>query len=265
MSLRNLSAITGLPFTANIEDITDQIPRKGTWEDYEKWKIVRGVYHWADGTTTNGYVPKKAPVIIPSGFRPFDFDEVDTIVVHHFASEASFEANCKYYYDQKPDPSLPYHVVVDGNRLLQINDLMSMTFHCGGYNTNTIGISIRGNLKFRPMTERERELLYIGILSIKAAVPTIKYVKGHNEINDRTECPCISMDKVREDIAKLELQLKMATDPKLIKHKCYIGAMQHTYLNNQYVADPVGNKYLEDHLLFLYEEMKRRGMFFGKE
>jgi hypothetical protein len=254
----------GLPFTAEIEDITDQIPRKGTWEEFPKWKIVRGVYHWKDGTTTKGSVSGKSPVIIPSGFRPFDFDVVDTIVVHHFASEASLENNCLHYYNNTEEPSLPYHMVIDSGRLLQVNDLMSMTFHCGGYNTNTIGISIRGNLKYRPMTERERELLYIGILSIKAAVPTIKYIKGHNEINPSTECPCISMDTVREDISKLELHLKATQDPNKVKEDCFKAINQHIYLYGEYQKDPAGHKWLETQLLEIHKKMDELGLYFGK-
>jgi hypothetical protein len=147
---------------------------------------------------------------------------------------------------------------------MQVNDLMSMTFHCGGYNTNTIGISIRGNLKNRPITERERELLYIGILSIKAAVPTIKYIKGHNEINDKTECPCISMDVVREDIARLESQLMLANDPAKVSEEIRAAASQHVWLFNQYQSDPVQHKWLEPHLSHIFKEMKDRGLFFGK-
>jgi hypothetical protein len=232
MSIRNLTAITGLPFTANIEDWTDKIPRKSiTWEDYPKWKIVRGVYYWADGTYTQGYVNGKSAVIIPKGFRPFDFDVVDTIIVHHFASEASLENNANYYKNSTDEPSLPYHVVVDTDRLLQINDLMSMTFHCGANNTHTISISIRGDLSKRQITQRERELLYIGILSIKSAVPTIKYIKGHNELNN-TSCPCISMDQVREDIKNLEMSLKADDTWSAKVTKVNQLANQYTYMTN---------------------------------
>lgn len=265
MSLRNLTAITGLPFEVpTIEDITDQLPTKGSWDTYKKQKIVKGIYYWADGTTTDFWTDKKAPLWLPSGLRPdVTGEEIDTIIVHHMASEAPLVNQANYHVNTHKWPGIAYGLVVSGTRLLQTNNLLSMTFHAGGHNTYTVPIAIHGDLSKREMTSRERELLYAAILTAKKYIPTIKYIKGHDEVN-KTSCPCTSVHKIREDIAKLELQMKAAAEPTQIKTRAYNAAVQHNYLYNEYAKDPTGNKWLESYLLKMDEVTREMGMYFGK-
>ncbi|MFK7695667.1 peptidoglycan recognition family protein [Paenibacillus sp. HJGM_3] len=253
MSLRNISLVAGLPFNVPpIEDITDQLPRhkKYTWETYPKERIIRGV-------NKGGYF---AP-----GFRPLEGEEVDTIIVHHSGPPAggTIQGHANYHVNTHGWAGIGYHIVIDNGRIFQTNDLMSMTFHCGGHNTYTVGICVNADLSQREITSRERELLYAAILTVKSLL-SIKDILGHNQLND-TLCPATSMEQIRGDIAKLELQMKAAVDPAKVAHKCYVATEQHRWLYSQYAADPKGQKYLEPHLLELYEMMKERGLFFGSE
>lgn len=247
-----------------IEDVYDILPRNGTWEEYPKWKIVRGRYHWSDGSVTS-YSENKKPVIIPSGLRPFDFDEIDTIVVHHTASNGALVNQANYHLNHHKWPGLSYHLIIDEGRLKQVNDLLSMTFHAGGWNTNTVAVCINADLSKRAITDWERKLLYAAILTVKKLIPTIKYVRGHNEIpENKTACPCIDMEQVRIDIGKLELQIKSTTNPDHIMNNCRKSASQHTYLFNEYMKDPEGKKWLEPYLLRMHQITDEMGMYFDK-
>lgn len=230
MSIRNLSAITDLPFNVPpIEDVVDQLPRKGTWETYSKAKISHGKYYYKDGSVLDYWDSTKHPIYYPSGFRPdITGEELDMLIVHHTASDAPLVNQANYHVNTHKWPGIAYHVIIDELKIKQTNDLHSMTFHAGGWNTNTIAVCINADLSKREITSRERELLYAAILSVKAAVPTIKTIKGHNELNS-TACPCIDMDQVRMDIQTLEQ--KMVKDntwnAKLKKWSDFVNEMNY--------------------------------------
>jgi hypothetical protein len=190
MSLRNLSVITGLPFEVPpIEDWTEKLKRNGTWEEYPKKKIVKG-------TDTGEWMPKGLR-------RP---EEIDTIIIHHMASVSPLENQAAYHVNNNQWPGLAYHLCIYKGEIIQANDLLSMTFHASGHNTYTVSISIHGNLEKREMTDKERELLYAAILTVKSALP-IKHILGHNEVN-ATACPCTSMNRIRDDIEDLEVLIQ---------------------------------------------------------
>lgn len=209
MSIRNLTVITALPFNVPpIEDVTDQLPRRGSWETYSKAVITHGKYYYKNGLVLDYWDESKGPLYFPKGFRPeATKEEIDTIVIHHTASNAPLANQANYHVNTHKWPGIAYHVVIDEQKIKQTNDLHSMTFHSGGWNTNTIAVCINADLSKREMTSRERELLYAAILSVKAAVPTITQIVGHNELND-TACPCTSMEQIRRDVATLEQKMK---------------------------------------------------------
>jgi hypothetical protein len=152
-----------------------------------KKNIVRGVW---DGTMHTGLR------------RP---EDVDTIVIHHAPPTAPIEIHAKNHA-KKWGAGCCYHIMINPEQIVQTNDLMSFTFHCGGHNTYTVGICINRDLREGDLTENERLLLYGAIMSVKEAIPTIKYIKGHNELV-ATECPVTNVDRIRQDIAALEEQL----------------------------------------------------------
>ncbi|WP_438446876.1 peptidoglycan recognition protein family protein [Gorillibacterium sp. sgz5001074] len=244
MSIRNLKLVTGLPFNVpDIVDITDQLPRKGPWETLKnKQNIVRGVW---DGTYHTGLR------------RP---EDVDTIVIHHSGPpEGTLKSHAEYHAKQW-GAGISYHISIDEGLIKQCNDLLSFTFHVSGNNTYTVGIEINADLSKRAITDRERELLYAAILSVKAVLP-ITRILGHNELN-ATACPCTSMDQIRSDIAAIEERMKAKDDIAVLRQKMYRATEQHKYLYNQYAADPANNKWLENYLLRMYEVTKDMGMFF---
>jgi hypothetical protein len=185
---------------------------------------------------------------------------IQRIIVHHMASEAPLVNQAKYHINTHGWPGLSYHLVVSGDQLLEVNSPEMFTYHAADNNYDSVSISIHGDLSKRSLTETERKLLYAGILTLKRLYG-VETVIGHNQVN-ATSCPCISMDQVRGDIAKLELLLKSANDPRKIMDMCYRGTNQHSYLFNQYRDDPEGNKWLEPYLLKMHEITKEMGMYF---
>ncbi|WP_164779652.1 peptidoglycan recognition protein family protein [Paenibacillus kobensis] len=162
----------GLPYDVPpIEDITDQLPKHPT----KTW-----------------------------GRRKFD--EVENLIVHHMASEAPLANQAKYHITAHDWPGIAYSLCVDGNRLVQTNDLLAYTTHARGANHNSIGISIRGDLSKRSMTTVERQMLYAGILLVKSIWPNIK-IKAHNEVS-ATSCPCTDINLIRAEVAELALHIE---------------------------------------------------------
>jgi N-acetylmuramoyl-L-alanine amidase. len=188
--MRGLSLCANLPFTVpSIEDITDKLPRKATWETLKKKWTVKGVW---DGRT------------YCVGLRTTD--QIDTIIVHHSGSPEGTLASHATYHASKWGAGIAYHVAIDKGRIYQTNDLLSMTYHAANNNTYTVGIVVNRDLTKADLTDEERQLLYAAILSVKSAIPTIKYILGHNEVC-ATQCPATSMKRIREDIAELELHI----------------------------------------------------------
>lgn len=171
--MRNITAITDLPFNIPpIEDITDSLPKHST-----KVYPMRNI------------------------------EDIDTITVHHMASDAPLINQAAYHVNGRGWAAIGYTLVIYEGRLYQCNDLLAQTNHSAGHNHHSVSISIHGDLSKRPMTSQERELLYAGILTLKYYLPHIKYIAGHNE-QGKTSCPCTSMNQIREDIASLEEQIQ---------------------------------------------------------
>lgn len=187
--MRNLKLTTTnlLGELPEIIDITDQLPRKQTWEEMPKKNIVKGVW---DGTYHTGYRL--------SG-------DINTIVIHHSGSpEASIQSHAAYH-SRKWGAGIAYHIVISDGKIYQTNNLLSFTFHCGGHNTYTVGIAINRDLRNEDLTDEERRLLYGAILSVKNVLP-ITEIKAHKELQP-TQCPVTSVDRIRKDIANIEEQM----------------------------------------------------------
>lgn len=189
--------------------------------------------------------------------------DINTIVIHHMASEAPLANQALYHINTHKWPGLSYHLVISGGKIMQVNDLQLFTYHASANNGYTVAIAIHGDLSKRALTGQERKLLYAAILSVKAVLP-IKQILGHSQLNP-TQCPCINMDQVRSDIAALETQMKSKDDISVLRQKMYRATEQHKYLYNQYAADPANNKWLEDYLVRMYDVTRDMGMFFGSD
>lgn len=166
-------------------DITDQLPRSKTWEELPKKYVHKGVWN---GT-------------MHTGFR--NYEDLDTIVIHHSGPPEGTIHSHAGHHMRKWGAGIAYHLIIDKGIIYQTNDLRSFTFHTGNNNTYTIGICVNRDLRTADLTDEERRLLYAAILAVKAAIPSIKYIKGHKELHP-SECPVTDVGIIRKDIADLE-------------------------------------------------------------
>lgn len=247
--MRNLMVIPNIPYEVpQIIDITDSLPKRGSWETIKKKYTVKG--HW-DGVTYH------------TGFRKPE--DIDTIVIHHSGSpEGTLESHARYHAS-KWGAGLSYHVAIDGGLIKQTNNLLSFTYHAANHNTYTVAIMVNRDLSKKDLTDRERELLYAAILSVKAVLP-IKYIKGHNELCP-TACPCTSMNRIRKDIMDLEQEIAYNQTEQKQDEIAFRIANQILYLYNLGKgkdangrdATPGQMEWAKKSLLKLEPEMRRLG------
>lgn len=211
--MRNLILIPNISSSIPpIIDIVDQLPKKSAWEPIKKRNIVKGKW---DGT-------------YHTGFR--DPNDIDTIVIHHSGPpNGALESHARYHAN-KWGGGIAYHIGIDQGMIKQLNDLRSFTFHTAGHNTYTVAIMINRDLTNNDLTDRERELLYAAILSVKAVLP-IKYIKGHRELSP-TACPQTSEKRIRSDIMTAEQEMERSESPQKKEEIAYRMANHILYLQN---------------------------------
>lgn len=248
--MRNLKLIDGLPYEVPpIIDITDDLPRKKRWEDLKKKWNVQGVW---DGKTYQ------------SGFRKPE--QIDTIVVHHSGPpEGTIESHAKFHM-RKWGAGIAYHIIIDGGKIKQTNDLRSMTYHAANNNTYTVGICINRDLTKKDITDAERKLLYAAILTVKRELK-IKAIIGHNQVAN-TACPATDMDTIRKDVAELEDMYDVPVPVKSIDDRFKSCFQQLSYRCNLGIgklpdgtaATPGQMAWGKAQILLLEREMKKHGM-----
>jgi hypothetical protein len=206
-------------------------------------------------------------------------EDLTVIVAHHDAWPKSVSAKftglqlaqkiAQDHIDSKKnhpkgDAGFPYDLWVRNGVLYLCNDILAREYGVASNNAYTLNICVSGDyVNHDALTDRDRNALYLGILMLKAIMPNFKFIKGHKEIT-ATSCPGYLMDPVRNDIAKIELQMKAVDSPDQLKANIFKNVNQHMYLYKQYQADPVGQKWLEPYLLKMHQITADMGMYFGK-
>jgi hypothetical protein len=180
MALRNIQGITGLPFNVKpFIDITDTLPSRSP--DPEPYRELAAITH---------------------------------IAVHHSAVEgATIQSYANYHVNTLKWSHIGYHFVIKGDQAYQTNDLLTFSYHTSGNNHYTVSVSISGDLSKRPLSEVERNNLYAVILTYMSLfnIP-VEHVLGHNEYpGNVTACPCIDMNKVRDDLRNIQMLMNKNT------------------------------------------------------
>jgi hypothetical protein len=181
-----------------IEDIVDKLPKKAAWETLKRKWIVAGVW---DGKT---YL---------EGFRKPE--DITCITIHHSGSPEGTLTSHANAHARRWGAGIAYHVAIDKGRIYQTNDLLTMSYHAGNNNTYSVGIVCNRDLTKSDLTDEERKLLYAAILSVKAVIPTITDIKGHNEMPTcKTACPATDMNRIRADVYALEQDMARSQSPQ---------------------------------------------------
>jgi hypothetical protein len=251
MSIRNLqipSEIQSKLGITGIMDITDQLPKNPNYT----WAQLAGVRDINDLTTIGIHHdawPKKNRA------------NVDDIT---FAKEIAQDHIDYKGNEKKGDAGFPYHLWIRNGKVYQTNDILDRTYGIGGNNGYIVHICVSGDYySYDTLTDPDRNALYAAILAVKAVLPQYKGIVGHCELNPKN-CPGFDHNKVKQDIPKLELEIKATVDPGQIMNRARSSASQHAYLFNEYAANPVEKKWLEAYLLKMDEVTRDMGMYFGK-
>lgn len=253
MSLRYLqlpSTITDKLGVPPVVDMTDNLPKnpKNTWSQ------LAGTRNIADLTTIalhHDAWPKK--------------NTVGKYTDMQLAAKMAYDHIANTSYDKTGEGGIPYHIWIRNGRIYQCNDLLDRVYGVGSNNAYTVHICVSGDyFNYDTLTDSDRNALYAAILMVKSILPNFKEIKAHKDFpSNKTDCPGYDVKRVKADVANIEMQLKAVADPSQIKVNAYKSTEQHRYLYNQYISDPVNNKWLEPHLLKLHEFMKDNGMYFG--
>lgn len=199
--MRNIKAIPGLPFKINeFQDITDTLPSRS---------------------------PDPESVRTP--------EQITHISVHHSAVEGgTIMGYANYHVNTLGWAHIGYHIVIKEDQIFQVNDLMTFSYHTSSNNSYTIGISVSADFSKREPSEVERTNLYAAILTVMDLfkIP-VDNVMGHNEYpQNNTACPCIDMNKVRNDIRTLQNQMIYANSDAAAKIRAHAIANQILYFCN---------------------------------
>jgi hypothetical protein len=165
-----------------------------------------------------------------------DFNLLQGITVHHFASEAPIVNQALYHINAHGWAGIAYAVIIRDGQIFQTNYLDDRTTHASGGNDISWGVCIGGDLSKRSMTDFERRALSgvnLGLMEMKDNL----WVKGHNQIS-KTSCPCTDMNRIREDLMTAELNLALNDTPndRLAKAVAVRTRVEDLYLTSQKVG-----------------------------
>lgn len=198
--------------------------------------------------------------------------DIKYLVVHHSASTGTLESENRYHTQNNNWYKLSYHFSIDRGHIYQINDILDITAHAMGANTNGIGICVNWDLRKRGLTSFEQNSLNGILLTLKGMFPNAEIV-GHNEISKRlaghiTECPVIDMKKVRSDFIMAEQDISKSQSKAKKKELAFRIANELLYLYNLSKGTDANGKTVPegtqdwgvDRLLLLEEPMRKNGM-----
>lgn len=119
-------------------------------------------------------------------------EAIRQIIVHHSATASgSSDSFASYHVDQRGWPGIGYHYVIDDTGFIdQTNDLETISYHCSGQNTASIGICLIGNFDNTVPSFAQKEALITLIMEIHEILGREKLMKirGHNAYSAKS-CP----------------------------------------------------------------------------
>lgn len=115
--------------------------------------------------------------------------EIDQIIIHHSAGHMSVEQTAKFHVEDRGWPGIGYHfMILPGNSVQMTNALDTISYHCRGENTRSIGICVKGNFEEDEPTATQVLNLYELVELLKSVVKPDLKVYGHRD-KGNTLCP----------------------------------------------------------------------------
>ena len=121
---------------------------------------------------------------------------IERIIIHHSATSGGGpEDFARYHVDNHGWPGIGYHYVIDqAGRIFQTQDWETVSYHCSGQNSNSLGICLVGNFSRTQPTEKQYKALEYLVSFIRTdlnnQLGTNKKltVYGHKDFK-ATDCP----------------------------------------------------------------------------
>lgn len=176
-----------------------------------------------------------------------ELNDLTTIAIHHDALKKSATENltdiqlatniAKSHIrltsnEPKGDAGHPYHIWIRNGTAYYCNNIEDRTYGVAGNNGYTVHVCVSGEYSATDaLTDADRKCLYAVILTLIDALPAYEGIKGHGELNP-TKCPGFDMQRIREDVATLNMKLlqQASWQGKLDKIKDL--ANQYNYMTN---------------------------------
>lgn len=116
-------------------------------------------------------------------------DQIKMIIVHHFAWDTSIERVAKMHVEENGWPGIGYHIVINDKAGINLcNSLDTVSYHCGGHNTRSVGIALAGDFSHSLPTPYMLAQLSFAIDLVEFAVGRDLPVFPHSTFRP-TECP----------------------------------------------------------------------------
>lgn len=247
--LNHVSELQGVPFF----DIRGQLPVNPNYT----WAQLAGV---RDAAALNTTVCHHDGIPKAKSAKYSDIELAKRIATDHINSKKNHA---------KGDAGFPYDVWIRNGNLYWANDIEQREYGVAGNNGYTVNVCVSGDYyNGDVLSPEDRKALYAAVLMIKQALPAMKSLKGHGEIQP-TNCPGYDVIQVRRDIIRIEMEIERANAPVKQEELAFRMANQVLYYYNMFnkgldsQGNPVSDgqrKWALKQMMLLEPEMKKHGM-----
>lgn len=122
-------------------------------------------------------------------------DSIEAIVIHHSGTEhGDSYGYANYHVNEKKWPGIGYHMVGKDATIALTNKLTTISYHCGGFNSKSVGLCHVGNYDKRAPTDLEYWTYIRMVLITDYLLDRELPITYHNEKRPTT-CPGNKFDK----------------------------------------------------------------------
>jgi N-acetyl-anhydromuramyl-L-alanine amidase AmpD len=114
---------------------------------------------------------------------------IDYIVIHHSAGKGeTIRGIANYHVYERNYPGIGYHYcILNDGTIHQVNHDDTVSYHCKGHNTKSIGICVLGNFDIEALNINQKAALHFLIAQLKMVYHPWE-ILGHSELG-KTKCP----------------------------------------------------------------------------
>ena len=115
--------------------------------------------------------------------------EITQIIIHHSAGSLTAEETARYHVEDRGWPGIGYHFIITPGGFVQMtNALDTISYHCKGENTKSIGICLQGNFEQSVPFVSQIDALSELVRMLKELINPGLKVYGHRD-KRATLCP----------------------------------------------------------------------------